>query len=281
MARAREVGVADVSRHLLGSAQRAEVPQPHLRVGAVVLDVHRVVLAAFHDAVAVGVPAAGNPAELHRAAHRRPQATQVGIAPRQLPVAMDLHDAAHLAVGGGLAEGAAACEGQVHAEAHHALVVGGVPELHLAHRPGEIAEEKGRGLLVVPDVRARAMAAALRVRDPFPAEQGAVGRAETRLRAQRADVEERGLLHLRRQVAAADGVDERRGARAQRWEPRHFACEHVPGVGVSRRVVVTDTVVARGRRVGRRPRVAVGEVPRQQHGDFARRAGWHVEFHRE
>src|SRR5262249_674248 len=50
------VGVAQVARHLLGGAQRAEIEGAAHRVRPVELDVVGVVLLSFHDAVPVRVP---------------------------------------------------------------------------------------------------------------------------------------------------------------------------------------------------------------------------------
>src|SRR3712207_9268352 len=44
----RELLLAERACHLLRGTQRAEVPEAHLRVRAVILDVHCIVLAAFH-----------------------------------------------------------------------------------------------------------------------------------------------------------------------------------------------------------------------------------------
>src|SRR5207247_101010 len=75
-ARPGEAGLAQITGHLLGRAQGSQVPRPHLRVWPDVLDIHSIVLAALHHTVAVGVPAALDPAELQRLASARPEGTQ-------------------------------------------------------------------------------------------------------------------------------------------------------------------------------------------------------------
>ncbi|MGC4105811.1 MAG: hypothetical protein QM753_05550 [Thermomicrobiales bacterium] len=72
VAAVREMVLAEVTRHLLAGAEGAEIPEAHLRIRAVIFHVHRVVLASLHHAILVGVPAAGEPGELQRAADRRP-----------------------------------------------------------------------------------------------------------------------------------------------------------------------------------------------------------------
>ena len=43
-------------RHLLCSTQGAHIPESHLRIGAKVVHVHRVVLRAFHYTILIGIP---------------------------------------------------------------------------------------------------------------------------------------------------------------------------------------------------------------------------------
>jgi len=59
-----------------------------------------------------------------------------------------------LPIGSGLAKVLRTLKRQIHSEAHQALIIRSMGELDLAHRLGQIAEEKGRSLLIVPDVRA-------------------------------------------------------------------------------------------------------------------------------
>jgi len=53
-----------VTGHLFTRAQRPQIPHAHLWIGAIVLYIHGIVLAAFHNAIAVSVPASFDPAEL-------------------------------------------------------------------------------------------------------------------------------------------------------------------------------------------------------------------------
>ncbi len=122
-----------------------------------------------------------------------PEVAQEHLVARELPVAVHLHDAAHLPIGGCAGKLLCPFDGQVDAEAHQPAGIGRVAELDLAHGAGQVAEEEGGRLLVVPDVRAGAVAAALLIAAALPAVEAAVGRAEARPAAQAAQVEERGL----------------------------------------------------------------------------------------
>ena len=62
----------------------------------------------------------------------------------QLPLAVELHDAAHLPIGRGLAELLRPVQGQVDAEGHHAVVAGRLAKLHLPHAPGQVAKQERR-----------------------------------------------------------------------------------------------------------------------------------------
>ena len=128
-----EGGVAHGAGHLLGGAERAEVPDAAQRIGSEELDVIGVVLDTFHDAVAVRVPAARNPGELQGAFCAGPEAAEPGIVARELPVEVQLHDLAHLAVGGGGGSGIVA-GGQQLAELHQTVVVKAGAEGGLAAR---------------------------------------------------------------------------------------------------------------------------------------------------
>jgi hypothetical protein len=98
---AGELRLIKVLCHLFHRAQRAQIPTLHLRIGAEVFDIHGVVLAAFHHAVAVTVPAAFDPAELQSAFGVRPQTPQPLVIAAQLPITIQLHQTAHLPIGGG------------------------------------------------------------------------------------------------------------------------------------------------------------------------------------
>ncbi len=70
--------IAQRPRHLLGGSQAAQVINPAQRIGTVELDIIRVVLHALHDAVAIRIPAAGNPREGQGQFDPRPQGAQPG-----------------------------------------------------------------------------------------------------------------------------------------------------------------------------------------------------------
>ena len=79
---------------------------------------------------------------------------------------------------------AGAVEREIDAETHESLVVGGVEEFDFAHGACEFTEEEGRGVLVVPDVGAGAVAGAGAVLAALPAEEVAVGGSEDGLAAE-------------------------------------------------------------------------------------------------
>ena len=124
----------------------------HHGVGPVELDVVGVVLLAFHDAVAVGVPV--HPGVFERALHAGPELAQPGVARAQPPLAVDLHDAAHLAVRGGVSLVSALAQRHRGAEAHAAVRTHVGEEVDFPHAAFQVRIEVRHGLLVVVDVRA-------------------------------------------------------------------------------------------------------------------------------
>src|SRR5206468_9738611 len=81
-------------------SQRAKVERAHHRDGTIKLNVVSIVLFAFHHPVAIGVPV--DPGELQRSFSLRPKFSKKIIVSRQLPFAVELQDAAHLSICGGL-----------------------------------------------------------------------------------------------------------------------------------------------------------------------------------
>src|SRR5882762_2674871 len=63
MALSGEIRFADSARHFLAGAQSGQIVDTALRIGAVKFDVVGIVLDAFEDAIAIGVPTARNPGE--------------------------------------------------------------------------------------------------------------------------------------------------------------------------------------------------------------------------
>ena len=133
----------------------------------------------------VSVPATGDPAELQRLARLRPEGVQPGVVTRQLPVSVQLHEAAHLTIGGG--DAAIPCfrrvQGQSGTESHPALIISRIQKFHLAHGAREIAKQKGSRLFVIPDMGTGTMAAAGIIAAAFPAKEMTVCSAKTGLRA--------------------------------------------------------------------------------------------------
>ena len=251
--------VAHGAGHLAGGAQRAQIPEPHLRIRAEVVDVHGVVLAALHHAVAVTVPPFVAPGVGQYLFGLLPMAFEKGTVARELPVAVELHEAAHLAVGRGTAALRGLAQGQGGAEAHLSVVACGVLELDVAHRARQLAEKESSGCLVVPYMGARAHARAEAVHHSLPAHEVARGQAEHRLRAQGGQVEERGLLDDVGVGAPEQRADEVNRCRFEFGQAGNDALGRRPGVGKLLAVVVAHD--------GGRPRLAVGEAPREEEGE--------------
>src|SRR5437879_5189021 len=96
---AREINLAQRAGHFSRGPQGAEVPEAHLWIWPEVFDIHGIVLAAFHYAILVGVPAAWKPAEFKCPACLWPEAFKPVSVSGQFPVAVELHQAAHLSIG--------------------------------------------------------------------------------------------------------------------------------------------------------------------------------------
>ena len=150
---------------------------PHIGIGAVELHVVGVVLDAFEDAIAVGIPAAGNPGEFEGFFDARPDAAQPVDIAGERPIEVGVHDLAHGAIGGGEAPERLFVR-QVLAEMQGARVVHVVAETGGAQGAGEGGEEMGGDGLVVPDVGATAVAAAGVIVGAFEAVELAIGGAE-------------------------------------------------------------------------------------------------------
>ena len=68
--------------------------------------------------------------------HIRATGAQQTVVAGELPVAVDLHDAAHLSVGRGFIKVFRLFQGQVYPEAHQPVIPNGLGELDLAHLAG-------------------------------------------------------------------------------------------------------------------------------------------------
>ena len=163
-------------------------------MGTVILHIHGVVLTAFHHAVLIGVPASVDPAELEGPTGLGPEGAQHFVIAGELPVAVELHQATHLAIGGGKAVVLGARQRQIDAKAHEAIVPGGMAKLSIPHRCGQIAKEERGRLLVIPHVGAAAMAATSLVVTPFKTEKATILGAKAGLRAQVRQIEQGGLF---------------------------------------------------------------------------------------
>ena len=275
--------LAEMLRHLRARLEGAQVEAGEPGIGTEQLHVQGMVLAAFQDAVAVGVPAvlvAFRPRELDRFLHRGPVAPQPVAVAADLPVAVGLDHAAELPVRAGAEGGALRAERQAQAEPHaavRALVVG---EVEVAHRALQLRKQKRQRVGVVPDVGAGALAAALFRAQPLEAVERAVGEAQAGGRLQHRQVG-RGRLQGRG----------RQGGAVQRLlEAQRLAMQAVPvlqGVAGAGGGVLEQrgVVVLPGRRRGRRlalragPPVLgeVGEAPGDDEAHAALRARRQVE----
>ena len=169
-------------------AGRTQIPSGHQGVGSKVLDVQGVVLASLHHAVSIGVPTARDPNRI-RASFGLSARVCAGTRRRgELPVSIKLHDAAHLSVPAALPNSCARERGKFTQKLINPLswARGEIPPS--PHRPREIAEEKRRGLLVIPNVRARSITTANMIVAPFKTEKVTVLSAKTRLTAQSSQV---------------------------------------------------------------------------------------------
>ena len=163
------------ARHLLGGTQRRQVQASDEGVGPDEVDVERVVLRVFDKAVAVAV--VGHHV-IHRFADLRPRLVEEPHVRRHQVLAVHLQDRPALAVGG---------VGPVAPKPHQAgLLVEaalGRQVLHQPRRTREFRKQPRARVLVVPNVRARARAAA----DAFPCVEPPVLPPLARLGGQRRD----------------------------------------------------------------------------------------------
>jgi len=142
--------VADVAGHLFAGAEGREIEGAHERVRADEVDVVRIVLSvALEQAVIVAVLA---DQVFERRLDARPVLAQEHVVRGREMLAVALQDGAGLAVGGEVA---------VAAETHEpaGLLEPRAEVLHRPCRAGQLGEQPGLALRVVPDVRARAAAA--------------------------------------------------------------------------------------------------------------------------
>ncbi len=137
---------------------------------------------------------------------RRPERRQPRIVAADLPVAIDLHHAAELAVAAGAEVPRARADGQLQAEGHAAVGQQVVAVVGLAHGAFQLGEEEGQRLGVVPDMGAASFAAAGRGVTPFPAVEGAVLQAQHGGRFEDGDVGRDGVQRGRRQIGGEERV---------------------------------------------------------------------------
>src|ERR1019366_7946371 len=196
--------VARGAGHLFTGAQRAQIIDAAHRVGAIELHVVGVVLHAFQDAVAVGIPAAGDPGEFQSSLDAGPDAAQPVEIAGEPPIEIGVHDLAHGAIGGGAAPERLLGR-QVPAEMQGAGGVEVVSETDGAQGAGEGGEQVGGYGFVVPDVGATAVAAAGVIVGAFEAVELAVGGAEADGRNQGGEIGAGGVLDGGRDGGLADG----------------------------------------------------------------------------
>src|SRR5258708_176438 len=105
-----------------------------------------------------------------------------------LPVAIELHDSAELAVRCGVPAMIDGAVGDGAAEVHMAVVVHGALIFHVAKGALELRVKMRKGLRVVPDMRARSVAAAAVRKAAFPSPHVSVLLAEDGWRLENAKV---------------------------------------------------------------------------------------------
>ena len=143
-------------------------------------------------------------------------------------------------------------------------------ELRIAHRCGQIAEEEGGRLLVIPYVGAAAMAATSLVVTPFKTEKATILGAKAGLRAQVRQIEQGGLFDDGWQIAVAEALHKTDRGFLQLGQGNHHLLGNLPGILVSSGVVVADalriaivTAGFFGVRLGGIPGHTIGEMPGQ------------------
>ena len=157
---------ADGSGHLRHCRERAEIDAGAHSIGAPELDVVGVVMGLEERAVMVGIP--GADAVIETALNEWIDLLEPGEVAGDLPIAEDLHDAAELAVGGGVPIVIDGAIGDRAAEVHMTALVHGANKFHVAKRAFEMGVEMRHGLSVVPHVSAGTVAAAGVRRAAFP-----------------------------------------------------------------------------------------------------------------
>ena len=116
-----------------------------------------------------------------------------------MPVAIDLHDAAQLPVGSSGSALIGWAVGNRSAEIHVTALIHGTAQFQVAQSPLQLRVKMRKGLCVVPDVCAGAMAAAAIWGTAFPSPQISVFLAQNRGRLQNAQVCRYRIQHIRRQ----------------------------------------------------------------------------------
>src|ERR1019366_3625874 len=266
--------VAGGAGHLFSGAQRAQIIDAAHRVGAVELHVVGVVLHAFQDAVAVGVPAAGDPGEFQGSLDAGPDAAQPFEVAGEPPIEIGVHYLAHGAVGGGEAPERLFVR-QVLAEVQGAGGVEIVSETDGAQGAGKGGEQVGGGGFVVPDVGATAVAAAGVIVGALEAVELAVGGTEADGRDQGGEIGAGGVLDGGGDGGLAEGGGKAAGLLFQGTEVRGDISGSGPGVGEAGGVVVAyeGVLVALGSVPAAAARRAIGEVPGEEEGEIGMRAG--------
>ncbi len=260
--------VSQCARHFFAGSQCAEVVDSALRVRSVKFHVVGVVLDAIHDAAAAGVPPTRHPGEGQTKLHPGPDFAQPGSVARKPPVQVDLHDLAHLAIGGGVAVALFAV-GKHLAMTHGAAIVFGKTECGFPQRTGERGEQMLGGGLVVPDVRAVPEAAAAAIVAALEAVEFAIGGTEGSLRHQRGKVGHGAIAHGGWQSALAHGGDEAARAGFQIWQFSGSIIRGLPCVLEAGAIVIAeDGIFIALRRIPTGPRCrTIGETPRQHKGE--------------
>ena len=195
-------------------------------------------LLAFHDAVAVGIPL--DPGVLDGALDAGPELAQPIVTRAAHPLAIDLHNAAHLAVGRGMHFVASLPQGHGSAEAHAAIGPQIDQKIRLPHAALELRIEVRHGLLVVVDMRAVHGTAATVIVAAFEGERDILLQHHDGVGAQNRRLAGYGIDHRCRQRGSIECVAILLGTRAQRIElqinlkSRHVATQPASEIRVVR-----------------------------------------------
>lgn len=257
-----EIRVADDAGHFLTGTESAEIVDTAEGIGTVEFDVVGIVLDAFHDAVAIGVPTARDPGEFEGFPDMGPHGVEPLTITAERPIKIGVEDLPHLTVGGSVAEAFFAV-GQDLAEVHGAGFVLRIAKGGFTEGTGEGGEDVGGAGFVVPDMGTVTEATAEVIIHTFEAVEFAIGRAEGGGGPESGEISHGRFANHGGDGGFVNGFDEEFGLLFELREVLGGVFGSGPGVGKFSGVPVTDDGVffafgsAPTTVLGR----AIGEVP--------------------